>query len=112
MTDETRKIESVKFAQESAKQLITLTTAIITFIFGAVSVGALSVTKWTAALLIPLLLALISSVVTGIVTLFSLSGILSSASIFAADNPLNSSHYSRFGRLQFYTFLAALIFLS
>lgn len=112
MTEETRKLESIKFAQESAKQIITLSTAIVTLTFGAVSVGALELSGRTFWFALAILILLVVSVVTGIVTLFALSGILSSKEEFAAENPLQSVHYKRFGRWQFFAFVGAVLLIS
>ena len=110
--NETRKLESIKSAQESAKQIITLSTAIITFIFGAVSVGAFTLSGRTFWFILISLVLLFISVVAGIVTLFALSGILSSKKLFARADPLNSAHYARFGRFQFYAFVGAVLVIS
>jgi hypothetical protein len=112
MTEESRKLESVRFAQESTKQIITLCTAIVTFIFGAVSVGAVTLhgNAFWFTLCIIVLLSL--SILAGMFTLFALSGILASVKLFASENPLNSAHYSRFGRLQFFTFAGAVCLIS
>jgi hypothetical protein len=112
MTKEDRKLESVRFAQESTKQIITLCTAIVTFIFGAVSVGALSIHGSVFWFLLAILVFLLLSICTGIVTLYALSGILVSDTVFSSEDPLNSAHYSRFGRLQFYTFVGAVALIS
>jgi hypothetical protein len=112
MTDETRKIESIKFAQESAKQIITLATAVITLTFGAVSVGAIELHNRTFWFALIILVLLVISVVGGIVTLFALSGILSSKEEFASESPLSSTHYSLFGKVQFFTFVGAIILMA
>lgn len=112
MSDETRKIESIKFAQESAKQIITLATAIVTFTFGAVSVGALDLHGRAVWFISAVLLFLVVSILSGIFTLFALSGILASDSAFGSVNPLDSPHYSRFGRCQFFTFVIAVVLIS
>src|ERR1700730_7366843 len=98
MIDETRKIESIKFAQESAKQIITLSTAVVTLTFGAVSIGALELHNRTFWFALVILVSLVISIIVGIITLFALSGILSSAREFASESPLSSSHYSLFGK--------------
>jgi hypothetical protein len=109
---ETRRLESIKFAQESAKQIITLSTAIVTFIFGVVSVGALTIQGRTFWFMLIALVLLFVSILAGIVTLFALSGILSSRELFASGEPLNSVHYTRFGRAQFFAFVGSVLVIS
>jgi hypothetical protein len=110
MTDETRKLESIKSAQESAKQIITLCTAIITLIFGVVSIGGVGLGGIALWLAVIILAFLFISIVTGVLTLFALSGILTSGAHFHRDDPLNSSHYMWFGRTQFFSFLLAVFY--
>jgi hypothetical protein len=112
MTDEIRKIESIKFAQESAKQIIALSTAVVTLTFGAVSIGALELHNRTFWFALTIVVLLVFSIVAGIFTLFALSGILSSKQEFASESPLSSAHYSFFGQLQFYTFVGAVVLMA
>ncbi len=112
MTDEIRKIESIKFAQESAKQIIALSTAVVTLTFGAVSIGALELHNRTFWFALTIVVLLVFSIVAGIFTLFALSGILSSKQEFASESPLSSAHYSFFGQLQFYMFVGAVVLMA
>lgn len=112
MTDETRKIESIKFAQESAKQIIALSTAVVTLTFGAVSIGAVELHNRTFWFALSIMVLLVFSIVAGIVTLFALSGILSSKQEFASESPLSSTHYSLFGKFQFFTFVGAIVLMA
>jgi len=112
MTDETRKIESIKFAQESAKQIITLSTAVVTLTFGVVSIGVLELHGRTFWFALTILILLVFSIITGIITLFALSGILSSKKEFESESPLSSANYSLFGKLQFFTFVGAIVLMA
>lgn len=112
MPEESTKLESIRFAQESTKQIITLCTAIVTFIFGAVSVGSVSLRGHEFWFALAILALLLMSILAGIFSLYALSGILLSAETFASDNPLKSAHYTRFGRLQFFTFAGAIALIS
>jgi hypothetical protein len=106
------KLESIRSAQESAKQILTLCSAILTFVFGAVAVGSLELNGaaiFAAALVV---FSLLLSILGGIVALFSLSGILSSAAEMSAEVPLASRNYRWFGRLQFFSFAASILIMS
>jgi len=109
MSDAQRKIESISFAQESAKQIIALCTAIVTLIAGAVSVGAVEPYGIVFWLLLAMLTMLVSSIAAGIFALFALSGVLASQTEFDKTNPLDTTHYKNFGRFQFFSFLAAMV---
>jgi len=112
MNEDTRKLESIKSAQESSKQLITLASAIITFLFGAIAVGNLElrgVSFWFGVLTS---LLLVCSTLTGIITLFALSGILSSGTEMTKPDPLDSRNYKWAGRAQFFLFVGAIAGIS
>lgn len=111
MSDD-RKLESVRFAQESAKQIIALSTGIVTLVLGAVSVGAI-VLKAAAFIFAVLILgALILSLFFGIFTLYALSGVLSDEKSWAKEDPLNTAHYRFFGRGQFVTFFIGAVLVA
>ena len=112
MEADARKLESLKFAQESAKQIMTLSTAVVTFVFGAVSLGSLELHDRVLYFVAGIVLLLLLSIGAGIVTLFALSGILSSKDEFEVDNPLGSRNYVAFGRTQFFAFGGAMVLIS
>ncbi|WP_148293507.1 hypothetical protein [Azospirillum sp. B4] len=111
MTDSTRKIEAVKAAQESTKQIVTLSSAIIVSMLGFLSLSKIDM-RWGG---IPAILSVILisvSVGSGVISLYSLSGILSNKSHFEADvNILDYKPYKIFGRLQFLTFCTSILLL-
>src|ERR1700744_674546 len=103
MSDE-RKLESIRFAQESTKQIIGLSTGIITLVLGAVSVGAVVLKGAPFVLALAILIALAGSLFFGIFTLYALGGILSDKESWSKEDPLDSKHYKFFGRAQFIAF--------
>jgi len=84
----------------------------VTLTFGVVSIGVLELHGRTFWFALAILILLVFSIIVGIMTLFALSGILSSEQEFERESPLSSASYSLFGKLQFFTFVGAVVLMA
>lgn len=111
------RIEAVKLAHDSTKQILTISTAVITAIVGVVLVSKIQ-SPSAAGLAAAAAFALVFSNVCGLFALFGLAGILEDGGhIYCEAKPnrvLMDSHYKVFGRLQLFFFASGtlIMFLS
>lgn len=101
--------EAIKTAHDSTKQILTLSTAVITAIIGVVLVVDVK-SSAAAGIAAGAAFSFFVSNVFGLLALFGLAGALEEGLYTSQDRPLMKSHYRNFGLLQFGFFgLASLV---
>lgn len=104
--------KAIETAQDSCKQIITISSALIALALGSFASGF--VDHVLTALIIQLSsIAFFASVVLGILSLFALTGMLASGahlhrSSFAL---VDNEHYKIFGKSQFFAFLLGIFII-
>lgn len=84
--------KAIALAQDSSKQLITICTAILSAILAAMVLGRSNLTM-IAPLLSGAALSCLISILSGIFTLYALSGILENGLQFKEERPLMTRNY-------------------
>lgn len=106
--------KAIDHAQDSSKQLITICTAILSAILAALILGRGDDLSPIAPLLSAAAVSCLLSILSGIFTLYALSGILETGLQFDESRPLMTRHYRAFalGQLSLFFVTCLLILLS
>lgn len=105
--------KAIELAQDATKQIITISSALIAVIAGAVSAKFIT-GGWALFCAGISEVLLLTSAAAGVFGLYALAGILQSGAHLTQDEHhvlTGNIHYVRFGKIQIFSFLMALLFI-